>query len=506
MDLSSSATDLEYFKLYSEFPHDPIEFKWNPLMDLIVTISCFGLSVWRLISGDESPLVFFEQLPFRPSAVDWSPTGREVAVGDEKGNIFVYSADREDSRRLWDLELLHKDEIVSLQWQNFTIRRKPDLEMIFSNDSDADQPVSLLSSLCKAGVIFFSLNGNVPLRFSTVSVQASSLGLHMLSPSKSFLAVKSSQKEKVAVTFWRTNFLNTEKNELTEAMSYRLELSSLFMRFETQIQEIVRIMSLTAGPLKFKSALDEGFLRLSVSLTSALNKLEFLTSQYQFCQSQSSLALMKESIRNLKDVLKKCTKNKDSEGIVDYTSALMVTFGNTRRTLVEDFNNNSVFSMDLEHFKNVTIGVAEAFVFDWAEETNFQVLFTDKDRFNLYIGSISVQSDSFSKTVIDAERYGSRWHLVSLYSTEELCALVSHAGIISICLVRYTESTKYYQDLNLFEDSITASLDIEMTDSVKAQQVGVEYVDKLTVSEHRKLATIYGDGRLITLDLAPEEL
>ena len=113
------------FRIYSDTKCDRASRLWNPNMDLLLNIPIDGpVTVTRLIVDDaeESGLVFTEQLPFKPTAAAWHPSGRALAVGDSDGNIFGLNADVGEERRIMEIQKLTGTSIASMQWGTYCSR------------------------------------------------------------------------------------------------------------------------------------------------------------------------------------------------------------------------------------------------------------------------------------------------------------------------------------------------------------------------------------------------
>merc|ERR1719460_1012875 len=93
-DEENGVTGPTSFKIFSDRTASDLEaFEWNASMDLLACLSAVPdstLSIYRLLSEEQSPKLLSEKVAGGGSALAWSPCGRKVAVGDHSGGVAVY--------------------------------------------------------------------------------------------------------------------------------------------------------------------------------------------------------------------------------------------------------------------------------------------------------------------------------------------------------------------------------------------------------------------------------
>mmetsp|Transcript_17339 Transcript_17339/g.38426 ORF Transcript_17339/g.38426 Transcript_17339/m.38426 type:complete len:775 (+) Transcript_17339:77-2401(+) len=71
-------------------------FEWNSTMDLLACLTAAPdstMSIYRLLSEDQSPKLLSEKITGVGSSLAWSPCGRRVAVGDRLGGITLFDGE-----------------------------------------------------------------------------------------------------------------------------------------------------------------------------------------------------------------------------------------------------------------------------------------------------------------------------------------------------------------------------------------------------------------------------
>ena len=85
------------FRVFSDRSASDLEaFEWNPTMDLLACLTAppdSTMSIYRLLSEDQSPKLLSEKITGVGTALAWSPCGRRLAVGDRLGGITVYDGE-----------------------------------------------------------------------------------------------------------------------------------------------------------------------------------------------------------------------------------------------------------------------------------------------------------------------------------------------------------------------------------------------------------------------------
>mmetsp|Transcript_17596 Transcript_17596/g.40697 ORF Transcript_17596/g.40697 Transcript_17596/m.40697 type:complete len:849 (-) Transcript_17596:27-2573(-) len=91
-------------------------FEWNATMDLLACLTAppdSTLSVYRLLSEDQSPKLLSEKITGIGTSLAWSPCGRRIAVGDRLGGVSVYDG---ESGAVLHTKRLHRYAVVALSW------------------------------------------------------------------------------------------------------------------------------------------------------------------------------------------------------------------------------------------------------------------------------------------------------------------------------------------------------------------------------------------------------
>ncbi|CAE7506809.1 APC4 [Symbiodinium sp. CCMP2456] len=94
---ASSPKPMGAFRIFSDRSASDLEaFEWNPTMDLLACLTAppdSTMSIYRLLSEDQSPKLLSEKITGTGSALAWSPCGRRLAVGDRLGGIAIYDGE-----------------------------------------------------------------------------------------------------------------------------------------------------------------------------------------------------------------------------------------------------------------------------------------------------------------------------------------------------------------------------------------------------------------------------
>jgi len=91
-------------------------FEWNSTMDLLACLTAppdSTLSVYRLLSDEQSPKLLSEKISGVGTALAWSPCGRKIAVGDRLGVVAIYDG---ESGAVLHTRRLHRHPVVALSW------------------------------------------------------------------------------------------------------------------------------------------------------------------------------------------------------------------------------------------------------------------------------------------------------------------------------------------------------------------------------------------------------
>ncbi|CAJ1405596.1 unnamed protein product [Effrenium voratum] len=85
---------MEAFRIFSDRSASDLEaFEWNSTMDLLACLTAppdSTMSIYRLLSEDQSPKLLSEKVTGVGTTLAWSPCGRRLVVGDRLGGITLY--------------------------------------------------------------------------------------------------------------------------------------------------------------------------------------------------------------------------------------------------------------------------------------------------------------------------------------------------------------------------------------------------------------------------------
>jgi len=105
------------YKIDSNRPASDLEaFEWNTSMDLLACLTAppdSTLSIYRLLSEEQSPKLLSEKITGLGTTLAWSPCGRKIAVGDRHGGITIYDS---ESGAVQHAHRLHSHPISVLSW------------------------------------------------------------------------------------------------------------------------------------------------------------------------------------------------------------------------------------------------------------------------------------------------------------------------------------------------------------------------------------------------------
>jgi hypothetical protein len=620
MDLSPSPSQgPEYFRVYSDREQAPGKFVWNPTMDLLAVLSSAdesAVSVHRLLPDDDEPYLFHEQLPFAASAVGWHPSGRELAVGDVHGNVFILTAEPEDERRLHEVQKLHGSAVASLCWISFGAILPEDSVRLPSSfysyaklplasiDGHASEPSfppsSLLASLSESGHISFLVDGWLPvadIRLPTTdgcthvdlalhpgSTEVVTLAHDNLNPHDYIVYIldtRSLGKAQSAIQLTaeiERDALNVLKrlHTLTEHCS-RL-LSMLHEEFTTKIDisglssatpkptiaridEIFSAAKLTKWEKRLSELLDELLVHCFVNFEILADEFMIIACELKTCcatklpsesvklevrkfahEFKLKFHAYKEVCRLVNDVVIhsdglgdrpfKSIADAASSGIFDQlqTTTLKAVIKTAEigihQFLANERERNSTGLKIDACFKVSGAMVRPALTwklspmarkpepeipdffleFLWVSGENKNLLHVVRiDSEQIGQGGLSSQGQ-IRKVVLDMGDMSS-WLQFTSYR-DEICACVGNDGGSSVCLMSLdcVRPVDGWAEISAVE-SYRIPVDDLCSDCVKAQQlpVGFEEIHGLAVSSTRKLASVLGSTRLITIDLEPQD-
>jgi len=105
------------FRMFSDRTASDLEaFEWNASMDLLACLTAppdSTLSIYRLLSEEQSPKLLSEKITGIGTALAWSPCGRRIAVGDRLGGVAIYDG---ESGAVLHTRRLHMRPVVALSW------------------------------------------------------------------------------------------------------------------------------------------------------------------------------------------------------------------------------------------------------------------------------------------------------------------------------------------------------------------------------------------------------
>jgi len=187
--VNAVATMPHSFRVFSDRSASDLgAFEWNASMDLLACLTAppdSTMSIYRLLSEDQSPKLLSEKITGVGTALTWSPCGRKVAVGDRLGGMAIYDG---ESGTVLHTRRLHTCSVTALSWFDAAAagslggeppwsRMLPPLLAVPSAPSnmyaempDADvepntgDDFSLLVSVDEAGLIVISAGGTFPLQ------------------------------------------------------------------------------------------------------------------------------------------------------------------------------------------------------------------------------------------------------------------------------------------------------------------------------------------------------
>mmetsp|Transcript_37477 Transcript_37477/g.74331 ORF Transcript_37477/g.74331 Transcript_37477/m.74331 type:complete len:841 (+) Transcript_37477:128-2650(+) len=180
------------FRVFSDRPASDLEaLEWNCSMDLLACLTAppdSTMSIYRLLSEDQSPKLLSEKVTGVGTALAWSPCGRKVVVGDRLGGVIVYDG---ESGAVLHTRRMHPQPVAAFSWVDASLdgsitgeppwtRMLPPLLAVPSSPSnmyaemppDADvealnsnsSSFSFLVSADEGGLIVVSAGGTFPLQ------------------------------------------------------------------------------------------------------------------------------------------------------------------------------------------------------------------------------------------------------------------------------------------------------------------------------------------------------
>jgi len=112
-----SAVPATSFHIFSDrTASDLCALEWNASMDLLACLAAppdSTLSVYRLLSEEQSPKLLSEKIAGIGTALTWSPCGRKVAVGDRLGGVAIYDG---ETGAVLHARRPHAHPVAALHW------------------------------------------------------------------------------------------------------------------------------------------------------------------------------------------------------------------------------------------------------------------------------------------------------------------------------------------------------------------------------------------------------
>merc|ERR1719271_143928 len=183
------------FRIFSDRTASDLEgLEWNASMDLLACLTAppdSTLSIYRLLSEDQSPKLLSEKITGIGTALSWSPCGRKIAVGDRLGGVSIYDG---ESGAVLHTRRLHDHPVRALSWVGtgapgdvaseppWSHMLPPLLSMpsaasnMYAELPDADvEPdvgsgLTLLVSADDGGLVIVSAGGTFPLQATQVCI------------------------------------------------------------------------------------------------------------------------------------------------------------------------------------------------------------------------------------------------------------------------------------------------------------------------------------------------
>ena len=143
----------------------------------------------------------------------------------------------------------------------------------------------------------------------------------------------------------------------------------------------------------------------------------------------------------------------------------------------------------------------------WRSDDCLEVLWVEDVL--LHFVRMRLPSYTCEKVVLHSQMHGGIWSHCALHREFEIAVCVTHASATSFCLV----DLRRQPWLSVTPDDIQKSIgcivapERMLEDDIRAQQLPVNFCEpeNLVVSPARNLASVYKAGRLVTIDLLPEE-
>ncbi|CAE8619455.1 unnamed protein product, partial [Polarella glacialis] len=106
-----------FFRAFSDRSASDLEaFEWNSTMDLLACLTAppdSTMSIYRLLSEDQSPKLLSEKITGIGTSLAWAPCGRRIAVGDRLGGVTIYDG---ETGAVLHSRRPHSKPVTALSW------------------------------------------------------------------------------------------------------------------------------------------------------------------------------------------------------------------------------------------------------------------------------------------------------------------------------------------------------------------------------------------------------
>lgn len=184
MDTGTGTASGADFRIFSDRSASDLEaFEWNSTMDLLACLTAAPdstMSIYRLLSEDQSPKLLSEKITGVGTTLAWSPCGRRLVVGDRLGGITMFDGETGSvlhSRRS------HSAPVAAFCWMDGKYmveepawsRMLPPLLTVpsapsnmyaetQSRDEEWTSNFTILASIDEAGQLILAAGGTFPLQ------------------------------------------------------------------------------------------------------------------------------------------------------------------------------------------------------------------------------------------------------------------------------------------------------------------------------------------------------
>ena len=578
-------------------------------MDLLLSLPDGGpVRVSRLSADDseEQGILFVEQLPYKPTACAWHPSGRALAVGDDEGNVFILNADAEEDRRIRELQRLNGTAVAALEWVKFVpescvlpcgvfgIGKFP-VEDVAGSDPSKE---SLLASLSRSGHLAYIADGSLPLADIRLPRDLNeTFCLACMSPTGRHLIAGS-----VSNSVWRlwlvdSSVLANSSRHISEVIRLQKRALDLMKVVHASIENCT--IAWKSHVTEFKSKLGDSDIaacliaaKTSLTADSKLRShiLESLTPAKLIKWEREDSAVVEtmltaviikadmcvETLFLISLELQNMTSRRLAFLGIDDAADKFVASVKVLRNRLREFQSSvrlnaascraffqlatawfggpqpepnlitALFTARFDPFEqppdasvkaslkaveccivamltDQRVQLSESVVcnsspiclgecasmpaIQWKQDDTFNIVWI-QNHTKLHISNCDIGGGA-RKAVIDLDSQPGEWNCVSAYSEDEVCLVVTLAGgLSSISLLDLREVSLTTVEMKNIADSDVFGIDAnQLHEAVRAQQLPSEFCrpESLCTSSSRKLASLIANGRMITLDMQPDD-